>query len=69
MINRGKISKRLNEVKPIKKIKNLQIFPEISPACAKGSPSFTYTTRPCICVIESFWIKEKYPHREIARIN
>ena len=41
MINRGKRSKRLNEVKPIKKIKNLQIFPEISPVQKEALPSHT----------------------------
>ena len=47
VIDRGKTSKTLSEVKLVGNIsKNLQIFLELRPV--EGSPSFTYTVRPCI---------------------
>ena len=47
VIDRGKRSKTMSEVKPVKNIsKNLQFSRDKSHA--KGSPSFTYTVRPCI---------------------
>ena len=57
MIDRGKRSKALTEVKPVKNIsKNLQSFSRHK-SCAKRSPSFTETARLCIWVLESFRIK------------
>ena len=62
VIDRGKRSKRLTEVKRVENIsKNPQSFPETRP---KGSLSVTQTIRPCICATESFQIKRRYPLTE-----
>ena len=48
VIDTGKKSKSLNEVKPVENInKNPQTFLEIH-FMQKGSPAFTQTARPCI---------------------
>ena len=56
VIDRGKRSKTLSEVKPIENISKNAEYSE-DKSRAKGSPSFTKIARPCVCVIESFRIK------------
>ena len=56
MINRGKRSKTMNEVKPVKNKQESSEFSRDKPY-AKGSPSFLKTARPFIWVVEFFWIK------------
>ena len=44
VIDRGKRSKTLSEVKPVEESTEFSR----DKSCAKGSPSFTKTARPCI---------------------
>ena len=50
VIHRGKRSKTLSEVKSVKNIRKNLSREEFSrdKSCAKGSPSFRETARPCI---------------------
>ena len=56
MLDRGKGIKTRSLVKPAK---NKWKSAEFCKIRAKGSPSFTENARPCIQVVESFWIKAR----------
>ena len=60
VIDRGKRCKTLNGVKPVENInKNPESFLETNPMQMEIPPSYSYTARKCIWVIESFLIKER----------
>ena len=67
MIDRGKRSKTLNEVKPIKNLsKNFQIFLDISPM--QKEDTLSHKLQDHACEQKNPLRLKIIPHRDIARI-